>query len=197
MKIALATQTDGPHHAARAQLQADLLGRPAKAHAAADPLRPVLASLLAGRCLHLGVLPATLGLPEAAFHTLCDDYFAGDPIVLPDAAAHNLFELEDLRELLLAHRAGARESEVWLADIVACACGGRDHLWQDLGLAHRGELSSLMRLAFPSLAALNSGDMKWKKFIYRQYCSRDGLDLCPAPSCGACAERAQCFAPET
>jgi len=186
-----------PDHDARARLLADLLGRPARPPAVADPLRPVLASLLAGRCLQLGVLSATLGLPVPAFRALCEGYFPGDPIELQNASEQNLFELEDLRDLLLAHRAGARESEVWLADIVACACGGRDHLWQDLGLAHRGELSALMSLAFPSLAALNSGDMKWKKFIYRQYCSRDGLDLCPAPSCGACAERAQCFAPET
>lgn len=186
-----------PDPNARTRLHTELLARPAQPHAASDPLRPVLASLLAGRCLQQGVLSATLGLPAAAFQTFCDDYFAGDPIGLQDAAAHDLFELDDLRDLLLAHRAGTRESEVWLADIVACACGGRDHLWQDLGLAHRGELSTLMALAFPTLAELNSGDMKWKKFIYRQYCSRDGLDLCPAPSCGQCAEQAKCFAPET
>jgi len=171
--------------------------RPAQQPACDDPLRPVLASLLAGRCLQLGVLSATLGLPESAFRALCAGYFPGDPIKLQDAPAQDLFELDDLRDLLLAHRAGTYESEVWLADIVACACGGRDHLWQDLGLAQRGELSTMMALAFPALAVLNSGNMKWKKFIYRQYCSRDGLDLCPAPSCGECADQAKCFAPET
>ncbi|MEW5780935.1 MAG: nitrogen fixation protein NifQ [Pseudomonadota bacterium] len=28
------------------------------------------------------------------------------------------------------------------------------------------------------------------------YCQRDGIYVCPAPSCGACADYAQCFAPE-
>lgn len=184
------------HPNSRSQLLADLLARPARPQAAADPLRPVLASVLAGRCLQQGVLSATLGLSESAFETLCADYFPGEPIPVPDAPAHELFELDDLHHLLLGHRAHQHGSEIWLAEIVAHACGGRDHLWQDLGLAHRGELSSLMSLAFPALAALNVHDMKWKKFIYRQYCSMEGIHVCPAPACGECAERTQCFAPE-
>ncbi len=183
-------------HDPRSPLVAELLARPASPQAAADPLRPALASILAGRCLQQGVLSATLGLSQPGFQALCADYFAGEPIQMPDAPAQELFELDDLRELLLAYRANQHASEVWLADIVAHACGGRDHLWQDLGLAHRGELSSLMTLAFPALAALNAGDMKWKKFIYRQYCSQEGIHVCPAPSCGDCAERTTCFAPE-
>ena len=180
----------------RSQLVADLLARPASPQAAADPLRPVLASVLAGRCLQQGVLSATLGLSATAFQTLCDAYFPGALLAMPDAPVRELFELDDLHQLLLRYRAHQRVSEIWLAEIVAHACGGRDHLWQDLGLAHRGELSSLMRLAFPALASLNVHDMKWKKFIYRQYCSVEGIHVCPAPSCGECAERTQCFAPE-
>jgi nitrogen fixation protein NifQ len=53
-----------------------------------------------------------------------------------------------------------------------------------------------METGFPALAALNTGDMKWKKFIYRQYCARDGIYVCPAPSCGVCIDYAKCFAPE-
>ncbi|MBB1074950.1 nitrogen fixation protein NifQ [Rhodoferax sp. 4810] len=180
----------------RSQLVADLLARPVSPQAAADPLRPVLASVLAGRCLQQGVLSATLGLSAAGFEAMCAAYFPGEPLATPDAPARELFELDDLHHLLLRHRAHQHTSEIWLAEIVAHACGGRDHLWQDLGLAHRGELSSLMRLAFPALAALNVHDMKWKKFIYRQYCSMEGIHVCPAPSCGECAERAKCFAPE-
>ena len=82
-------------------------------------------------------------------------------------------------------------------DVLAAEGGFASHqLWQDLGLADRGELSVLMGEAFPGLAALNTGDMKWKKFIYRHYCSRDGIYVCPAPSCGECADYARCFAPE-
>jgi len=180
----------------RAMLLADLLARPALSPAGADPLRPVLASLLVGRLLGQGVLTATLGLPVDAFANLCTDYFPGDPLVLQDGPGKDTLELDDIHQLLLGHRAGTQVSEVWLARIVAFACWGRNHLWQDLGLANRGELSTLMTLAFPALAALNVGDMKWKKFIYRHYCSTEGIYLCPAPSCGECADHAKCFAPE-
>ena len=46
---------------------AELLSRPAAPAVAADPNRPVLASLLAGRLCGAGVLPATLGLPESLY----------------------------------------------------------------------------------------------------------------------------------
>jgi nitrogen fixation protein NifQ len=173
-----------------------LLARAAAAHALADPLRPVLASLLAGRLLHQGVLTATLGLWPLAFQSLWDTYFPGDALALHDGPGASVEELDDLRLLLLDYRAGQRDSEVWLATVVAYACCGRNHLWQDLGLANRGELSTLMVAAFPSLAELNVGDMKWKKFIYRHYCAREGIYVCPAPSCGECSDYSRCFAKE-
>ena len=183
-------------HNCRELLQAELLGRPAQVAAFDDPLRPVLASLLTGRSLNQGVLPATLGLSETTFQSLWQDYFPGAQLNLTDGPGEDIAELEDLLHLLLEYRAGLRESEVWLAGIVAYSCCGRNHLWQDLGLANRGELSTLMTLAFPALAALNVGDMKWKKFIYRHYCAREGIYVCPAPSCGECADHAKCFSPE-
>jgi nitrogen fixation protein NifQ len=185
-----------PSHDCRELLQAELLGRPAQASAHDDPLRPVLASLLAGRSLNQGVLSATLGLSETAFRSLWHTYFPGAHLNLADGPGEVIVELEDLLNLLLEYRAGAHESEVWLAHIVAYSCCGRNHLWQDLGLADRGELSTLMGVAFPSLAALNVGDMKWKKFIYRHYCSKEGIYVCPAPSCGECTDHVKCFAPE-
>lgn len=180
----------------RAAHLAALLACPATPDARADPLRPVLASLLVGRALGEGVLPATLGLTQPAFAHLVDSYFPGLDIALADGSQQTLEELADLTTLLLTHRAGLRESELWLARIVAWGCAGRDHLWQDLGLAHRGELSTLMQTAFPGLAALNVTDMKWKKFIYRQYCSTEGIYVCPAPSCSVCADFAKCHGPE-
>jgi nitrogen fixation protein NifQ len=180
----------------RSLLVAELLGRPATADAAADPLRPILASLLAGRSLHEGVLPATLGLAPHVFRQLWNDYFPGPPLRLENGSIEEIPELTDLINLLLEYRAGPRESNSWMAQIVAWGCAGRDHLWQDLALANRGELSVLMTTAFPSLAALNTGDMKWKKFLYRHYCARDGIYVCPAPSCSECADYAKCFSPE-
>jgi nitrogen fixation protein NifQ len=180
----------------RTLLLAELLNRPVPPSVAADPLRPIFASMLAGRSLHQGVLSATLGLPEAEFQTLWASYFPGEHLNLQDGPSLDMLELDDLRKLLLEYRAGARESEVWMAHIVAYGCSGRNHLWQDLGLADRGELSNLMMAAFPSLSAQNTGDMKWKKFIYRHYCSREGIYVCPAPSCSECSDHAKCFSPE-
>ena len=185
-----------PSHQCRTLLLTELLGRPASTQATTDPLRPVLASLLAGRSLNQGVLSSTLGLSEPVFQALRSDYFPGTHLNLLNGPGEDIAELEDLLTLLLEYRAGLRESEVWLAQIVAYSCCGRNHLWQDLGLADRGELSHLMNTAFPALAALNTGDMKWKKFIYRHYCSREGIYVCPAPTCGECADFNKCFSPE-
>lgn len=180
----------------RSRRVAQLLERPATAHAAADPLRPIWASMLAGRTLGEGVLPGTLGLLPAEFQCLVEEYFPGMHCECTSAASRAIEELDDLFDLLVAHRAGRQPSEVWLARSVAWGCGGCDHLWQDLGLAHRGELSFLMQTAFTSLAALNVHDMKWKKFIYRQYCSKEGIHVCPTPSCAECADFTNCYAPQ-
>jgi nitrogen fixation protein NifQ len=185
-----------PSHDRRQQVQAELLGRAVSADVQADPLRPVLASLLSGRALNQGVLSATLGLLPDDFETLWQRYFPGDALALHNGPGEVIVELDDLLQLFITYRAGQRDSELWLARSVAYACCGRNHLWQDLGLANRGELSGLMTCAFPSLAALNVGDMKWKKFIYRHYCAREGIYVCPAPSCGECSDYSQCFAKE-
>lgn len=180
----------------RSRRVAQLLERPAAAQAIADPLRPLLASLLVGRALGEGVLPGTLGLLPHEFQRLVDDYFPGIDVEITNVGSHVIEELDDLFDLFVTHRTGQQESEIWLARSVAWGCGGRDHLWQDLGLAHRGELSILMQTAFANLAALNVNDMKWKKFIYRQYCSNEGIYVCPTPSCSECADFNTCHAPE-
>jgi nitrogen fixation protein NifQ len=109
-------------------------------------------------------------------------------------------EVQDLLALLLEHaqprRAGSAEC-VALARSIAIACLGDDHLWQDLQLGSRAELSALMRGWFPSLVAKNHGDMKWKKFLYKQLCEREALFICKAPSCATCCDRGLCFGPET
>lgn len=81
--------------------------------------------------------------------------------------------------------------------IIATACMGFNHLWQDLGLATRGELRELMQDCFPPLVAANHDNMRWKKFFYRQICLLETGDVsCRSPSCDACRERESCFAPE-
>jgi nitrogen fixation protein NifQ len=98
--------------------------------------------------------------------------------------------------LLLDFRSGLDPSELWMAKIVTAACMANDHLWQDLGLWSRSDLSQLMQTNFPELAARNVHDMKWKKFIYKQLCEREEIRICRAPSCEVCADYDKCFGPE-
>ncbi len=108
-------------------------------------------------------------------------------------------EVEDLVGLLLDHAdpaAGPPEDRVAVAHALACASLGDDHLWQDLHLPSRRELSALIGHWFPALAARNDGDMKWKRFFYKQLCERAELFICKAPSCGVCTDYGRCFGPE-
>ena len=180
----------------RLLLLSDLLAAPVGGPAARDPNRLLLASIIAGQASGEGCLPPHLGLGAAAFHYLCEAYFPGCEIASTAREVEAIPEWEDLQKLLLDHRACEYPSELLIANIVATACAGRDHLWQDLGLANREELSRLMWVNFPALARDNTGDMKWKKFLYRQVCSREGIYVCPAPSCGVCKDYAKCFGPE-
>jgi len=107
-------------------------------------------------------------------------------------------EIEDVAALLLdgAHAGFDADAARWLAQIVSVACLGDDHLWQDLHLRSRADLSRLLQDWFPSLAARNTGNMKWKKFFYKQLCEQAELHICKSPSCAQCSDYTLCFGPE-
>jgi nitrogen fixation protein NifQ len=105
-------------------------------------------------------------------------------------------EAADIRNLLVSSRKGRATSELWMAAIVAAGCMGGGHLWRDLGLRNREDLSALLNANFPELAASNTQDMKWKKFFYKQLCAQEGSYVCRAPSCEHCTTYADCFGPE-
>lgn len=171
------------------------------AHAVGLPNDELFARMLASQVRGMGVLPVGFGLSAKDYAYLLARHFPGSgPLALPQAGADSngrMLERQDLIDLLLGHRAHLDLSEWWLAQIVATACMGGDHLWQDLGLWSRNDLSRLMVDNFPALAAKNDRDMKWKKFLYRQICEHEGIPVCPAPSCQVCADYAKCFGPET
>jgi nitrogen fixation protein NifQ len=131
-------------------------------------------------------------------------YFPGaEPVAaLPcrhDAKACHVFrmdEYDDLVALLLEHRSRAGEDSEWLAHAVAAACMDDNHLWQDMGLPSRELLSQLMARCVPALAARNVGDMKWKKFFYRQLCERAEVPICKSPHCAECCDYSVCFGPD-
>lgn len=109
-------------------------------------------------------------------------------------------EVADVSALLLDHAntaAGTAAECTAMAEHLALACLGDQHLWQDLQLGSRAELSALMKHWFPSLVARNHADMKWKKFFYKQLCERAELMICKAPTCAVCSDHPVCFGPET
>lgn len=162
-----------------------------------DALARMLVSQLVGQ----GSLPVGLGLSPDAYAALKARHFPGaflPPLHRPPPVwdARLLEEKGELIALLADHRAGRDRSEAWMSVIVATGCMANDHLWQDLGLWSRRDLSELMARNFPTLAAKNDRDMKWKKFLYKQLCEREGVYLCRAPSCAVCCDYAKCFGPE-
>jgi nitrogen fixation protein NifQ len=156
-----------------------------------DVVTQALSGVLARFRLH-GLAPAELArLRERYFPRVFGfQYDAGGCTALPAD------EVEDLLGLLLEHRSDDSDETRWLAHAVAAACAGDNHLWQDMGLPDREALSSLMRTHFTALHEKNSGNMKWKKFFYKQLCERAEVNLCKAPSCGVCSDYANCFGPE-
>lgn len=184
----------GPH-AEGAGLYGLLMGR-----AAGLPNDDLFARMLVSQTLAQGALPPGLGLGPTEFPTLVKRHFPG--FTLPGKLAENHLdgerraERDDLLNLLLEHRAGLDLSETWMAEIVTAACMANDHLWQDLGLWCRADLSRLMTGNFPALAAKNDKDMKWKKFLYKQLCSQEGIYVCRSPSCEVCVDYVKCFGPE-
>jgi nitrogen fixation protein NifQ len=146
-------------------------------------------------------LTEALGLSPAALANLMIAYFPGSWRELPapspgNGSGRDALEEPDLRAFLLEHRSQGVVEEEWLAAIIARRSLGANHLWQDLGLLGRDELNRLMERHFPSLRRLNGGDMKWKKFFYRQLCERDGVAICKAPNCEVCTDFRACFGPE-
>lgn len=166
-----------------------------------DPVEEPLARILASWVLGFGALPDWLGMDEGRFNSLLRRHFPGtspsslvNPGRLPDHG--RLDEMADLRRLLLANRSRGSETEAMVAEIVVAACMGGNHLWEDLGLWCRADLSRLMHTLFEPLASCNDRDMKWKKFLYKQLCETEGIYTCRSPSCEVCADFTNCFGPE-
>lgn len=145
-------------------------------------------------------LGQALGLDGTQLESLLGRYFPTALWVIGSQlhdAGEMAIEEEDLRDLLLRHRSVGRDEETWLAAIVARRSLESNHLWQDLGLHSRTDLSGLLTRNFDDLARKNTGDMKWKKFFYRALCEDEGLRLCKSPNCEICDDHPVCFGPET
>jgi nitrogen fixation protein NifQ len=160
-----------------------------------------LACMIASWCVGNSVLPDYLGLNPDEFHALKQHCFPNQD--LPDFAPSGkqldfdrMLERQDLINLLKQHAQPERIETDWIIKILVAGCLGDDHLWQDLGLWSRSQLTELLIYNFPELATRNTHDMKWKKFLYKQLCEAEGLYLCRAPSCGVCVDYDKCYGSE-
>jgi nitrogen fixation protein NifQ len=173
--------------------------------AATLALAGVLSTRFERHGLHRLPLP---GRDAAHTHALMARWFPGadallglDWKALADApCADDIDDINDLVALLTAHanpQAGSAPHAEDLAWALASACLEPNHLWQDLHLPSRNELSQLMAQWFTPLAERNVAHMKWKKFLYKQLCERENLFICKSPSCHTCSDHPLCFGPET
>ena len=177
----------------------------ANAGTACDPFDGhVLACVFAAavdECRAGGSFTDALGICGSALRSNIEGYFPGtverlEMFKLDVEPAVNEDE-KCLRELLWRFRTASSPINSLFAILVARRATRPNHLWQDLGLANRGELSRLMLRHFVTLARRNDQDMKWKKFFYRMICRDDGFNMCVAPCCSECGDFNACFGSES
>jgi nitrogen fixation protein NifQ len=149
----------------------------------------------------LAAIPYAVGLDGDDLANLAATMFPHAQPILARLRGHAAGVPSDdeacLRQLLRGHTTEATALQMRLADMLARRCLRPNHLWQDLGLRNRRELSWLMARHFEPLASGNRHDMKWKKFFYRTICRDEGFSLCAAPVCSECDDFANCFDEET
>jgi nitrogen fixation protein NifQ len=104
-----------------------------------------------------------------------------------------------LDAFLLSHASGVTDTDdtECLASIIAHACLRPDHLWRDLGLNGRDEVTDMLSRYFPALVARNVDGMRWKKFLARELAPSLGMTPQPAPGCPGCEDFGFCFGDKT
>lgn len=153
------------------------------------------------------VPPLEYGMGEAGFRALMGEYFPGALGKVVNLASgkkrrggppadFRSEEYEGLLRLLLDHLGRKGREGEWMAHAVAMACLGCDRLWQDMGLPNARAFDELVKDYFGPLYKMNSGGMRWKRFLFRQVCVREGLDPCRSPNCEDCSDYDECFGPE-
>ncbi|MCB2080907.1 MAG: nitrogen fixation protein NifQ, partial [Novosphingobium sp.] len=139
--------------------------------ARSDPFdRHVVSSILAIAAIEASVQARPfiecVGLEAGELRSLCEQLRPGAQV--PSGPGPQIDQQEQtLRDILWMNSAEASVLELLISKMIARRSLRPNHLWQDLGLANRGELTALMERHFPRLASRNSQDMKWKKFFYR------------------------------
>ena len=163
--------------------------------------RHVLASILAVADGDEACAAGRAGLTEAEYAALLRLWFpkfirpVGASAALPAVAEDE--EVAMVRDLLLANRSTPGDTGRWLAVMIATRSMQPNHLWEDLGLRERSELTRLLLRHFAPLATRNTRNMRWKRFFYRSLCEDDGFVLCTTPVCTQCRDFELCFGDES
>lgn len=162
--------------------------------------RHILASILAVSAMETGPVAERAGLSAVELTELVMRWFpaAVDLIAewMPRAAAKDDEEAAMVRDLLIGQRSSESDVGIWLAAMIARRAMEPNHLWEDLGLRDRAELTRLLGRHFAPLAARNINNMRWKRFFYRMLCEDDGLVMCTTPICTECNDFNLCFGEE-
>ncbi|PND32685.1 nitrogen fixation protein NifQ [Achromobacter pulmonis] len=98
-----------------------------------------------------------------------------------------------LRGLLQAWSVPAADITAWVTGALAHACLRPDHLWRDLGLSGREDVTALLARHYPGLVARNVGNLRWKQFLAYAAYERAGLAPAQAPGCPACEDYGVCY----
>jgi nitrogen fixation protein NifQ len=163
--------------------------------------RHVLASILAVAAMEGGVVAERAGLASNDLARLIEQQFPAATGVLPSWCAQaekpEDEETAMVRDLLLANRSTESDLSRWLSAMVARRAMESNHLWEDLGLRDRDELTRLLDRHFAPIACKNTKNMKWKRFFYRSMCEDDGFVMCSTPVCTQCADFHRCYGDES
>ena len=163
--------------------------------------RHVLASILAVAAMENGAVAERAGLAAADLANLMAQWFPaacamGVAWHAEDAKADD-DEVAMVRDLLLSERSSEGDAGRFLAAMIARRAMEPNHLWEDLGLRDRSELTRLLARHFGPLAARNTKNMRWKRFFYRALCESDGFVMCTTPVCTECRDFDLCFGDES
>jgi nitrogen fixation protein NifQ len=162
--------------------------------------RHALAAILSAAAMDGGPLAERAGLAPQELNALLARHFPQADVRafawLSPAATAIDDETAMVRDLLLGWRSTEGDTGRWLAAMVARRAMEPNHLWEDLGLRARPELSRLLARHFAPLAARNTRNMRWKRFFYRMLCEDDGFVMCTTPVCTQCNDFDLCFGEE-
>jgi nitrogen fixation protein NifQ len=104
--------------------------------------------------------------------------------------------VSELRALLLDYDVTAAThvgDAQCLATIIATACLRPDHLWRDLGLNGRDDVTCILQRHYPGLIARNVMNLRWKKFLAQEVALANGREPTFAPGCPGCEDFSLCY----